>query len=53
MDFDDVAADAERAASELVVVALVLDFHQLAQDLLPVDALAQLQRQQHAVVRLR
>ena len=50
---DDVAAHAERAAREVVIVALVLDFHQLAQDALPIDPLAALQRQHQAVVRLR
>src|SRR5262245_28512907 len=51
--FDDVAADAERAAVEIVIVALVLDLDQLAQNLLTLDPLAALERQQHAVVRLR
>ena len=50
IDLDDVAADAERAAAELVVVALVLDFDQLAQDLIAVDALAFFERQHQAVV---
>ena len=52
IDLDDVAADAERAAAEVVVVALVLDLDQLAEDLLAADPLAALERQQHAVVRL-
>ena len=52
-DFDDVAADAERAAAELRVVALVLDLDELPQNLVAVDALSPLERQQHAVVRLR
>ena len=51
-DFDDVAADAEGAASELGVVALVLDLDQLAEDLVAIDALADLERQEHAVVGL-
>src|SRR5262249_51606861 len=38
-DFDDVAADAEGAAAELGVVALVLDLDQLPQDLIAIDAL--------------
>ena len=53
IDLDDVAAHAERAAREVDVVALVLDLDELAEDLLARDALSQLQRQQHAVVRLR
>ena len=52
VDLDDVAADAEGAAVEVVVVALVLDLDQLAQDLIAVDPLAALERQHHAVVRL-
>jgi hypothetical protein len=51
-DFDDIAAHAERAAPELDVVALVLDLHQFSQDLVAVDPLADLEREQHAVVRL-
>ena len=50
IDLDDVAADAEGAAAELVVVALVLDFDQLAQDLIAVDPLPFLERQHQAVV---
>ena len=53
VDLDDVAADAEDAAIELVIVALVLDLDQLAQDLIAVDALPALERQHHAVVGLR
>ena len=45
-DLDHVAADAEGAARELVVVALVLELDELAQDLIAVDALAALERQQ-------
>ena len=52
IDLDDVAADAEGAAGEVVVVALVLDFDELAQDLVAVDALAALERQHHAVIGL-
>ena len=51
-DLDDVAADAEGAAAELDVVALVLDLDQLAQDLVAADALAALEGQRHAVVGL-
>ena len=36
-----------------MIVALVLDFHQLAQDLVAADALTPLERQQHAVIRFR
>ena len=49
---DDVAPDAERAAAEIVIVALVLNLDQLAEDLLATDALPPFERQQHAVVRL-
>ena len=49
---DDVAAHAEGAAREVGLVALVLDFHELAENLIARNALAELQRQQHAVVRL-
>ena len=49
---DDVAAHAERAAAELVVVALVLDLDELAEDLVAIHPLPALERQQHAVVRL-
>ena len=49
---DDVAPDAERAAGKVVVVALVLDFHQLAEHLIAVDLLPLLEREQHAVVGL-
>ncbi len=52
IDFDDIAADAEHAAREIVVVAFVLDVDQLPEDLLAIDALSALERQHHAVVRL-
>ena len=52
VDLDDVAANAEGATPELDVVALVLDLDQLAQDVIPPDPLAALERQQQAVVRL-
>ena len=50
---DDVAADPERAARELVVVALVLNLNQLAQDLIAIDPLALLDRHHQAVVGVR
>ncbi len=53
IDLDDVAAHAEGAAPELVVVALVLDLDQLAQNLVAVHALAPLERQDHAVIGIR
>src|SRR5262245_23788084 len=51
-DLDDVAPDSERTAAEFGVVALVLDFNELAEDLIAPDSLAYLQGQQHSVVRL-
>ena len=53
IDLDDVPTDPEGAAGELVVVTLVLDLDQLAQHLIAIDALPPLERQHHAVVRLR
>ena len=50
--FDDVAAHAERAAREVHIVALVLNLHELPKNLLARNTLAELQRQQHAVIRL-
>ena len=50
-DFDDVAADAEGAAGEVVVVAFVEDFHQARDDLLAGDFLAFFQHEQHSVIR--
>ena len=50
---DDVAAHAEVAAAEVVVVALVLDLHELAEDLLASDALTPFERKQHAVIGFR
>src|SRR5262249_26591453 len=44
IDFDDVAADAEGSASEVVIVALVLDLDQLSEDFLAADPLAALER---------
>ena len=51
--FDRVAPHAESAAVEFVIVALVLDLDQLAEDGVAIDPLPALQRQQHPVVRLR
>ncbi len=50
IDLDDVSAHAKRAATELGVVALVLNLHQLAEHLLAADPLPALERQQHAVI---
>ena len=50
IDFDHVAADAERAAAE-IFAALVLNLDQLAQDRFARDGLALLEHQQHAVIR--
>ena len=52
VDLDDVAADAEGAAAEVDVVALVEDFDEAAGDVLPLDLLALFEEQQHAVVGL-
>jgi hypothetical protein len=52
IDLDDVAADAKRAAPELVIVALVLNLDQLAENLVPVHALTGFERQQHPVIRV-
>ena len=51
-DLDDVAADPEGAARELVIVPFVLDLDELPQDLIAVDPLPTLQRQHHPVIRL-
>ena len=48
----DVAADPEGPAVEVVVVPLVLDGHELAHDLVPVDLLSLGERQVHALVGL-
>src|SRR6185295_8964995 len=50
IDFDDVAANPERAAAEVHIVPLVLDFDQFAENLLAVDPLPAFERQQHAVI---
>ena len=47
LDLDDVAADAEDAAAELVVVALVLNLDELPENLVAIDPLAALERQHH------
>src|SRR6266436_4871056 len=47
---DDVAPHPKRAAAEVVVVAFVLNFDELAEHLFPGNALAALERQQHAVI---
>src|SRR2546428_677975 len=49
---DDVSADAEGAAAEVMIVSLVLNLDELAQHLLAADPLAALEGQQHPVVRL-
>ncbi len=51
-DLDDVAAHAEGAAMEVVVVALVLDVDQLAQHAVALDGLALLEKRQHLEVDL-
>ena len=51
-DLDNVAADTEGAAPEFRVVALVLNLDQLAEDLIAVDPLPHLERQQHPVIGL-
>jgi hypothetical protein len=52
-DLDDVAARAERAAVEVLVVALVEDLDELHEDRAALDLLARLEPEQHVVVRLR
>ena len=49
---DDIASNPEHTAREVVVVPLVLDFDQLAEDLIAIDPLPALERQHHPVVRL-
>ena len=51
-DLDGVAAHAEGAAMEVVVVALVLDVDQLAQHAVAIDSLALLEKRQHLEVDL-
>ena len=52
IDVHDVAPHAERPAAEVVVVSLVLDLDELAEDLVAPDRLPALERQHHAVIRL-
>src|SRR5207248_1134079 len=49
-DLDDVAADAEGAAAEISVIALIEDLDELARDVLALDLLPLLEKEQHAVV---
>ncbi len=53
IDLDDVAANAEGAAAEVGIVALVEDFDEAAGDVFAADALAFFEQQQHAVVGFR
>jgi len=53
VDLDDVAADAEGAAAEVDVVAIVEDFDEAASDVFAADALAFFEEEQHAVVGFR
>ena len=50
VDLDDVAADAEGAAAEVDVVAVVEDFDEAAGDVFALDLLAFFEEQEHAVV---
>ena len=50
VDLDDVAADAEGAAAEVDVVAVVEDFDEALGDVFALDALAFFEEQEHAVV---
>ena len=52
-DLDAVPPNPESAPAEIVVAALVLDLHQLLQDLLPPDPLSLVQKEQHPVVGFR
>src|SRR5579864_9634533 len=52
-DLNHIATHAERSALKVHVIALVKNFHQLAEDVLPLDLLAFFQEQEHAVVRFR
>ncbi len=52
IDVHDVAPHAEGPPAELVIVSLVLDLDELAEDLVAPDRLAALERQHHAVIRL-
>ncbi len=50
VDFDDVAADAEGAAAEVDVVAVVEDFYEAAGDVFALEALTFFEEEEHAVV---
>ena len=50
---DDVAANAEDTAVEIVIVALVLNLDEFPQNLVALDPLPALERQHHPVVGLR
>ena len=50
VDFDDVATDAEGAAAEVDVVAVVEDFDEAAGDVFALEALALFEEEEHAVV---
>ena len=50
VDLDDVAADAEGAAAEVDVVAVVEDFDEAAGDVFALDLLAFFEEEEHAVV---
>ena len=50
VDFDDVAADAEGAAAEVDVVAVVEDFDEAAGDVFALEALTFFEEEEHAVV---
>ena len=50
VDLDDIAADAEGAAAEVDIIALVEDFDEAAGDVLALDLLAFFEQQKHAVV---
>src|SRR5580765_6328092 len=52
-DLNYVTADAEGAAFEVNVIALVKNLHQLAENILALDLLAFFQEEQHAVIRFR
>ena len=53
IDFDHVAAHPELAASERHVIAIILDFDQFAQDVVPLANLPLPQRQHHTAVFVR
>ena len=53
VELNHVAANAKRAAPEVVIVALIKNLDQPLGNLFPADALALLEHQQHAVIGLR